>query len=51
MHAEILNLQACCEQAEHPKEIESRHTVRPGSQGLTLETSVKGLLNMLLLLR
>ena len=36
MHAGILNLQSCCEQAEHPKEVVSRHTVRPGSQGLTL---------------
>jgi hypothetical protein len=44
MHARFPNLQAWCEQAEHPKEMVSRHTVRPGTIGSTLVLFVLSLL-------
>jgi hypothetical protein len=37
MHAGTGNLQAWCEHAERPEEKVSRHTVRPGTLGLTLD--------------
>jgi hypothetical protein len=44
MHARFPNLQAWCEQAEHPKEMVSRHTVRPGTIGSTLRVYICQLL-------